>query len=145
MIDERRLTSQLQAYWEKLKGEQRLPFEGDVDVSEIEALWEDCFLVSVHWDNDIDFRYEALGKNLIEVFADGVDIGDLYALLSQENHIVIEKFVEVMEGKHPVIDENHFEKEDGVRVKYRQILLPFTEQGHEEVTYILGGMRWMFV
>ncbi len=136
----KRLNDQLESYWLRLKGDKALPEEIDIDPDKLNGSWEDCFLVAC--DHEDRFQYSYLGKKLFEAFGVAEDSpADIETLLSTNRPATIDKFEQVIADKTIVVDEGEFTNSNNMVIKYRQILLPFSNDG-EQVTHVFGGMRW---
>lgn len=141
MKDYIRLTDVLMNYWQGLGKTEGLPLESEIKPENLVRVWEDCFLVQVK--SDRHFKYDYMGKNLVDAFGDDLKKDDAEELVSADTHRVVEKFSEVVHKKRPFSDEGEFTDARGMLVKYRQLLLPFSDKKNEgKVSYILGGMRW---
>ncbi len=140
MKDYIRLTDVLTSYWERLRGgEDVLPHEDQINPEALERVWDDCFLVEMVGDHK--YKYDYMGKHLIEAYGDDFSHDEIEFLVSPHTHRVAEKFNEVVDSKKAVYDDGEFTNSDGVLVKYRTLMLPFVDKG-DKVSYILGGMRW---
>lgn len=136
---ELRITDALKKYWETQKGERKFPSEKDIIATDIESIWENCFLVRV--DGAGKFAYEFLGESIIEAYADN-SIGEdvVEDQLYPENPGIISKFNEVVQTAEPLFYEGVFINKNNVDIKFRKILLPLGEDG--KVKHLIGGMRW---
>lgn len=134
-----RLNDVLMQQWQSLQPGAGLPLEADIDPDSLYKVWSDCFLVHLKGDR---FYYEYLGQNLIEAYGDKFMTEQADRLISIQNHQTTRKFEEVASTEKPVRDEGEFENSQNLLIKYRQLLLPFTNIENGHVTHILGGMRW---
>lgn len=137
-MSEQRITDELKAYWDRLRGSNPFPAEDQIDAAELHSIWQNCFLVKFEADH---FAYEFLGESIIEAYADdtvGEDI--IEDQLYPENPGILNKFREVVMLKEPVYYEGAFINKDNLDIKFRKILLPLGN--NNQVQYILGGMRW---
>ncbi len=140
MEEHKRIEDQLKDYWQKLKKyDADLPVEEDINPDALQDIWDDCFYVQV--TPDATYRFDYMGKNLIEAFEDEYSreqvevIADIHG-----HHEIVEIFDQMLKHKKPFLNDGQFLNSKRVTIKYRQYLLPFGEAG--EVTHILGGMRW---
>lgn len=139
MINVTRIDDVLLNYWGQLTHEtDALPREAVIDPEAIESIWDDCFLVQITPDNH--YRYDYLGKNLIDAYGEDFTVEEADTLVTPTTHRAIEIFSKVVASKQPTWDSGEFVNSKHMLIKYRQYLLPFGEG--EKVTHILGGMRW---
>lgn len=136
-----RINEQLEKYWNQVKGARPMPLETDINLSDLKEIWDYCFLVNVHSPDR--YAYSHLGNKLIEAYGDditGKEIAE--TLLEQHPDSLFSQFNKVVESKKPGIDENEFKNSRGMLIKYRACILPLGTEGHAEVAYLLGGMKW---
>lgn len=141
--EERRLTDQLYTYWKMVKGDRDLPREQDINLADLQDIWDHCFLLQVKKNSElIDYRYIYIGESIIEAYGDDLTGQSVYAkLVSPETAAVISKFDKVLESQVPVFDESEFVNLQGITIKYRQCLVPLGARSGV-VDYIMGGMTW---
>lgn len=139
----KRLNDQLESYWLRLKGDKALPEEIDINPDKLNGNWQDCFLISC--ENKNRFQYSYLGQNLFEAFGFSKELpADIDHLLSANQQATIEKFEQVIADQEIVYDEGEFTNSNNMVIKYRQILMPFSNDG-QQVTHVFGGMRWKVI
>jgi len=135
-----RINEQLRLYWEELRNGRVMPMESEISIKDLAAIWDHCFLVSVHGDR---FAYSYMGEQLIEAYGDDMTGKEIaIALLEPHPQSLFESFQKVAESGQPRIDDNAFTNSRGVEVKYRSCILPLGAKGHTGVAYLLGGMKW---
>lgn len=135
---EQRITDELKAYWERLRGIMPFPAEDQINSNDIQHIWANCFLAK--FENE-RFAYEFMGDSIIEAYADNTVGEDIIEdQLYPESPGIINKFREVVEYKEPIYYEGTFINKDNLDIKFRKILLPIGSDG--KVKYILGAMRW---
>lgn len=137
-----RLTEKLQAYWESVCAGRPYPAESDIDISVIADIWDSCFLVkSVSTAHGRVFRYDFLGKDLIDAFGGDMTNQEISDKLVNPSHPpLVASFGKVMDSGKPAEEESEFTNESGMIIKYRSCMLPLgTKDG---VNYIVGGMKW---
>lgn len=135
-----RIEDILLSYWNELKEKEGgVPHESNINYKLIADAWDDCFLALI--TNNRGYRYEYLGKNLIDAYGEDMAALGVEHIISPDSHETVRKFDDVMNHKNPVRDEGEFNNSNNFLIKYRQILLPFVNHD-DEITYILGGMRW---
>lgn len=138
---EGRLEDILKHYWETLPRATvgSIPSESTISPDALKNVWDDCFLVQITPDNS--FRYDYLGKDLVDAYGEGYHDGDeADKLIDTHSNRAIRIFSEVVKGRKPVDDEGEFVNSRHLLIKYRQYLFPLGNK--ERVTHIFGGMRW---
>ena len=64
-------------------------------------------------------------------------------LVSLPSMRVTAKFDQAVGLRKPLIDEGEFVNAKKISIKYRQILLPMSDnKSTNELAYLFGGMRW---
>ncbi|MDE3059718.1 MAG: PAS domain-containing protein [Pseudomonadota bacterium] len=139
---EKRLHQRLQSYWHSLRGERPFPAEGDINLADIADILPSCFMVSVSDVGQHGYRYDYLGKDLMEAYGEEMFNPDIAGrLISPTDHgPMLEGFRQVIDRKQPVIYEAEFINRNQLTIKYRACLLPLGQE--EKVSHILGCMRW---
>ena len=130
-------------FWEELRGDRLFSQESEIDPDALEEIWPSCFLISIDdVTRRIGYRYSYLGSELIEAYGEDANNPDvIMRLVSSDSMPMVKKFNEVVEGRHPVIDEAEFVNIKHLNIRYRTCMLPLgTTDG--TVTHILGCMRW---
>jgi hypothetical protein len=134
------LTEVLQEYWEDKKGNANFPAAADIDGTEIESIWQNCYLVEVI-DGGAKFMYEYLGDSIVE--ACGNDLEGTFIvddLIYPETPEATAKLREVVKDHQPLVYDGAFINHQNQDIKFRKILLPLG--AGNTVNYILGGMIW---
>lgn len=137
---ERRLTLQLVAYWEKLRGHHPMPSEDDIDPEDLAELWDHCFLVQVKDTAGQDYHYSYLGAAIVEAYHGGLSESDSGGLVTLNAAKLTGSYSRVISTCLPVIEDGEFKNLKGDLVKYRQCMLPLGEGN--KVDAIFGGMRF---
>lgn len=127
------------SYWRKLGGDEAIPQESMINPEALKTIWDDCFLASI--DSSGRYKYDYLGKNLIEAYGENHKKDDAETLVSLNSHPLVKKFEEVIKTGKPLENEGEFCNASRMQIKYRQLLLPFADR-KGVVKFILGGMRW---
>ncbi len=139
MADYVRITDLLNSYWDGLAKVDGVPKEDDIDASQLNPIWDDCYLVNIR--NGEPYKYEYLGKNLIEAYGDEVSHSEVEMLVYPSVKKVADNFNQVVDTRNVFEDLGEFINVNNMLIKYRQLLLPFGDQ-NGRITHILGGMRW---
>lgn len=138
-----RCHDELLKYWTKLCSGRQFPHESDIEPDDIADLWDYCFLISLDdVVQRIGYRYSYMGAALVGAFGDDVNNPDMaLRLLSTTRVPNIKKLEEVLDKKHPVIDEGEFVNAHHMSVRYRTCIVPL---GYEngQVSHLFGVMRW---
>lgn len=137
-----RLTEKLRTYWESICSGRPYPEESDIDIGVISDIWDSCFLVkSVNTPNGRMFRYDFLGKDLIDAFGGDMTNQEISEKLVNPAHPpLLWSFGKVMDSGKPAEEESEFTNAAHMIIKYRSCMLPLgTKDG---VNYIVGGMKW---
>lgn len=135
-----RITTIIIDHWEKVRGDNAIPSQQDLDPNTLESLLDNCFLVkatSFAANGRHDYVY--IGKNIVDAYGSNVTYPQDNSHIDPLSHK--DKFEEVIRTKKPVLDEGEFINKDGHVVKYRQCLVPLGKDGRTIET-IFGGMRF---
>lgn len=141
MSKHQRITETLERYWDSIKAENALPSEADVDPAELEAIWDDCFLVRSEGGDR--FHYLYMGPGIVEAMGDdltGKEVCD--KLVGGLHDPLASKFLRALQADAPRQEESSFTNRHKMEIKYRMCLLPLCDREKQTVRYILGGMKW---
>jgi hypothetical protein len=136
---ERRITSRLVGYWERIRGERVMPNEVDINPDDLQDLWDDCFLVHARDLKMQDYNYIYLGLNIAHMYQEGIK-GDLEHFNASK---LSKGFQKVIDTKKPVLEEGGIVNALGRTLLYRQCLLPLGSG--DAVDAILGGIRYKLI
>lgn len=138
----RRLTDQIMQYWNELRGDRDLPYEGDLRSDDLQDVWENCFLLqTVDIEKGHHYNYTYLGKNIEQAYGQDLSVSRLHLIVSPIAETLAPKYHQVLNTREPLVDEDEFINAKLQVVKYRQCLVPFANEDGE-VSMILGGMRY---
>jgi hypothetical protein len=135
---ERRLVLRLLSYWRELAVDGQLPSFADVDPVQIPDMWANCFVLDVAGQPS-DPVFRTIGRELAERI--GMDIVDNRVSDTPEGslvHVAVSYLQEVLDKKVPISRGGEFNRPDGMRVLYRSILLPMSDDG-ENISGLLGA------
>jgi hypothetical protein len=140
----RRLTDQLQDYWDELRGSRNFPEKSDVNIKNLDkTIQNDCFIADVTPSvSKHNIKLDYLGNNLNSKYEQdehGIYIRNLVVTFLETPRETYEK---VIASKQPLMQSDEIDLNNGQKLKYRQILLPLGSNKDGEVTAILGGMRY---
>jgi len=135
---ERRLVLRLLSHWRELCGERAFPSFADVNPMKIPDMWPDCFVLDAAGHRE-DPVFRTIGRNL----AEQADVEFVNKRVSDvPNGLLMSVSVsyvdEVLRKRVPISRGGEFFKADGVRVLFRSILLPMSDDG-EIVNGLLGA------
>lgn len=138
-----RLTEKLRTYWESICSGRPYPEEGTIEIAQISDIWGSCFLVKpVKTANGRSFRYDYLGKDLIDAFGGDITNQEISERLANPAHPpLLVSFGRVIDSGKPAEEESEFTNSTGLIIKYRSCMLPLGTP-KDGVNYILGGMKW---
>lgn len=139
----RRLHERLVEYWEAARKGHAVPDEGDIDPEELHDIWDSCFLVKIDEAAKKGiYRYNYLGLSLIAAYGDDLTGRDICETLVQPaSPLLVKKIGEVVKTAAPTQAEGEFTNRSGMVIRYRAMLVPLGKSKNE-ITYVLGGMRW---
>jgi hypothetical protein len=139
-ILERRITLRLIAYWEKLRKDNKMPAEADIDPDYLQDLWDYCFLIHVRDLSKPDYNYTYLGSAIQKAYQGDLEGDENSDIASPNASKLVTSYNKVIESCAPLVDEGEFRNLHNDVVKYRQCLLPLGEG--DTVDAIFGGMRF---
>lgn len=128
----------LEKHWNDKRGEEAFPAEYEISENELDAIWQNCFIVRI---SDAKFIYESFGESLIEAYSynmQGEEVVD--DVLYPESPPLAHKLIEVLNSKEPLTYDGALINKENIDIKFRKILVPLGEEGR--ITHILGGMIW---
>ncbi|MEQ1790516.1 MAG: PAS domain-containing protein [Rickettsiales bacterium] len=137
---ERRITLRLISYWEKMRKQNAMPAEADIDPDDLQDLWGYCFLIHVKDLDKPDYNYIYLGQEIQHAYQGELAGCDAGAIASPNAGKLADSYTKVIETCLPLLDEGEFVNLHNDVVKYRQCLLPLGKDG--KVDAIFGGMRF---
>ena len=144
--DEKRINEYLKSYWLELKGSKDYPRENEVSVSDLEPIWDSCFLVKlldIPDKDGIEFSYIYLGKTLVEAYGDDYNEKEICErLVFPSSMSLLHKFRDIIATGKPADEESEFMNTQNMLVKYRSSMVPLGSNDGDGVGYILGGMKW---
>lgn len=136
---ERRLVLRLLSYWHELCGDRNFPSLAEIDPTQIPDLWEHCFVLEIggHAENPV---FRSIGAGLAEQA--GLNLTDKRVTDLPEQTLVaaaVSYVDEVLRKNVPISRGGEYLAPDGVRVHYRSILLPMSDDG-ETISGLLGAV-----
>lgn len=125
--------------WEQARGDKIMPTEQDLSPDSLEEILDNCFIITLEGLNEGKYNYKFIGEKILEAYGSDAtkrkdyERGNPLSYKGKVEHIV--------ESLVPLIDEGKFTNYCGNIVKYRQCLVPISNDG-KNVHSILGGMRF---
>ena len=137
---ERRLVLRLLSHWRKLCDDRAYPSFFDLDPSAISEMWRDCFVIEIFADGS-EPCFRAVGEDLA-AHLDFSLIDQPISLVPGKSlpGVAISFLEEVLRKGVPISRGDEISKDHGVKVLYRSILLPMSDDG-DTVTGILGAVN----
>jgi hypothetical protein len=143
----KRITDILFTHWNKVRGERMFPAKEDINEFELKQLgvWDDIFIVEIFpLVQSNGYRFLYTGKNLANEFMKDPSGKFVKNVVTGFLDSSTDKYDLVSEQKRPLQEEEDYTSpENGMKIKYRQILLPLGLSDDGEVNAIIGGMRFI--
>ncbi len=141
VADERRMVRRLLDYWNALGGPGSLPSLKDFNVEAIPDFAPHCFVLDLTGDPD-DPVFRVVGTALTvncgrHLAGKPLSATPRFSLLSR----LTDHNRQVLESKAPAEFEAEYVTEQGVRMVYRAIMLPFGED-RQAIDHIVGAITW---
>lgn len=139
-VVERRITQRVLRYWEQVCRGRPMPEESDIDPDALGDDWPHCFLLQTRDIEHVEqFNFTYLGDGILQAYKRArIDPDNLFLVGPNAFHLA-PHFRKVVETASPLIEESDFIADTGVRVFYRQCLLPIGAPG-KGVEAIFGVM-----
>jgi len=137
---ERRLTVRLENYWLSLRWSPRGPFFGDFHPERNPVPWTNTFLAHVR-GTPSTVHFEHVGEGVTTLFKpQGTNLPDrewlLAAIVRHCGDIAL-----ALDHATPTRRDGSFVRDDGARVLYRSLLLPFVD-AEREPCYVMGALTY---
>lgn len=141
-IPEKRMTTRLQNYWEKLKSDQIMPDFKRFNCDALNDVWGQCFVVQVTQIDPIMYQVEHVGQSVQEMFGQSLTGKMLSASIqSIPGATIIGDIDECVNHAEVVYRQGTFVNQKSKVVKYRSTMLPFSQTG-EVVDNVVIGLSW---
>jgi hypothetical protein len=136
-----RITNIILDHWNEIRGLKKFPAEKDLDPALLERLLDNCFLIRTDGIFEGKYNYKFLGKNIMNAYGSDITrpLNDEAEPFSQRD-----KIKELLTYEHPIIDEGEFRNIKRDLIKYRQCLVPLSNDG-VTIDSIFGGMRFIII
>jgi hypothetical protein len=140
LIIERRMTQRVMKYWESLCRGRVMPDECDIDPDALGDDWPNCFLLQTRDIEHIEqFNFTYLGENILQAYQQASIDHDNLFLVGPNAFSLAPRFVHVAQTAAPLVDEGTFFESNGMKILYRQCLLPIGSKT-KRVDAIFGAM-----
>jgi hypothetical protein len=137
---ERRLTVRLENYWLSLRWSPRGPFFQDFHPERNPVPWSNTFLARLG-DRPPVFRFEHVGEGIAALFKPrGTNLPEREWLL-RAVACHCGDIASTLDRATPARREGSFMRQDGARVLYRSLLLPFVD-AEREPRYVVGALTY---
>ncbi len=136
-----RLTEQVRQYWLNVKGDLAFPPEEKINFLELEDNWQSCFLVKYEFEQ---FSYIYLGDELVNAYGDSfLHKENCEKIIFPSTEPLLARFKQVVQTKNLLEYEDDFINSNGLKVRYRAIILPLGKNNEaDKIGFLFGGMRW---
>ncbi len=138
-LRERRLNMRLMAHWQSHRDGRRFASWRDIDRTEIEDIWPDCFVIAVADQTSPTFQYvgETIAKSA------GVDGGTppVSAVPSETLLGAALRQLDTLFSDGTVVTNGGvFQDADQTEFLFRSILLPLSDD-QQAINFVIGGAR----
>lgn len=142
LAEKRRVNEYLKTYWDGIRRGRPYPAETEIDIKQLEPIWDSCFLVRKEEGADKPYNYLYLGSALIAAYGDDMNEKEICEhLIFPSNMSLVHRFDEVVQEGKMVMEESEFQNTKGLLIRYRSVLLPLAKE-NGTVGFVIGGMRW---
>ena len=131
-FNERRITNQVCEYWKEIKKDRTYPKKSDIDFEEIVELLPYCVIIKITPTNkEVKYEYDHLGDMVDKFYNEGVFAETFVQFVSPEIETFEEYLEEVYDSGEPIIEHSHTIDINQNSVKFRQCILPLSDNGKE--------------
>ena len=140
-MQDQRLVTRLQNYWDLIRRGKPMPEIHQLNPSVIEDLWQSCMKIeATHAQGGTSYSYRFVGEKLVAMFGRDLTNNTVDLRMSQYPYGVLVKALEdVMQTRKFALSENQFVNEKGNVVKYRGCVMPFGNEARG-VTHLVVGL-----
>ncbi len=142
-LRERRLNMRLMAHWQSQRDGRRFASWRDIDRTEIEDIWPDCFVIAVAAETSPTFQY--VGETIANAsgLAQGIDGGTppVSAVPSETLLGTALRQLDMLFSDRTVVTNGGvFQDADQADFLFRSILLPLSDD-QQAINFVIGGAR----
>jgi len=126
---ERRMVLRLLSQWRDWCGDDKYPSFASVDPIQIAEIWDYCFVLDIvgHEDNPIVRTVGAELHNYLPESVRNIPLSDVPASSLIEH--AASYYQEILARGVPILHGGEFIKHDGMKVLYRSIIMPMSDDG----------------
>lgn len=144
-MSERRLSDRLEKYWLMIKGDLPMPQYSRFNHNLIQDMWNNCLVFKVleSAENRI-YKCEYVGENLKQAFAPDI-LGKNFPVNSVQimpGSNISEFMGEAIKSKMPIKSSGQFVGNESKIVKYRDCILPFSNETGDTVDRLIVAVSW---
>ena len=141
-LPDARISRCILEHWNEIKGGNKFPAEKDLHVELLEDIFGSCFLLDVKGVDEGRYHYKFLGENIVKAFGCKTTKKLDYnknCPFSYKNNVA-----DILKTGKPLTSSGEFKNVHGDLVKYRQCLVPMSNDG-KNIISILGGMSYKVI
>ena len=143
-MNEKRLSSRIIAYWDKLKGEsENIPEMSKFRPAMVEEVWDKCIKVKVEIKDGVPrFKFEHIGAEVEKAIGKKAKSQDGMGIASVPGGRILSRVSLLLSQlAMPIQDQGEFLNEKSQMVKYRSCILPFGNK-KGEITHVIVALSW---
>lgn len=141
---DRRLSTRLVHYWERLRTGQEIPLIQKLNISAISDLWISCLQLRLERSHNgfNSYIYEYIGKNITALYGEDLTLRFAHSKMPGLPGTELLKTVDhAVRDIAPALEEGQFRSTRGALVKYRACALPFSD-AKRAVSHVVVGLSW---
>lgn len=142
-MQDKRITTRLVEYWERLKGENSLPEISRFNSAQVDEHWPQCIRLRVEpgGREQRNYVYEYVGRKITEAYGRNLTGTCAHAQLKDiPGASVLKKMDDLVQTAIPQLDEGQFISPKNKIIKYRAVAIPFGRM--TMVTHVIVGLSW---
>jgi hypothetical protein len=142
-MHDKRLTSRLSDYWDRIRQQDALPCYSKINPSAIADIWPKCAVCVVEVKGSDRYKIDRVGDDLKAIWGSNM-LGKPLRVGQQhfQGSAIFKKMGAILESPAPFFDEGQYVNERSRVVKYRSCMLPFGDSDGKHVTHIVVGLSW---
>jgi len=139
---EKRLTTTLKQYWDRVRKDNPFPVESWLDPEAVNDIWDSCFIVEANNDTqEGDYFYKYIGDSIQQAYSSELSDVEFDNIVSTQASHLASEYEKVLAMKAPIYYEGEIDIDKNRIMKYRQILLPLGKDG-VNIQSIMGGFSY---
>lgn len=143
-VYEKRMVVRLQAFWDRMRGQNDVPLSTGFSGNALEDIWQSCLTIKVTTTKEKNLYFcEHVGSQLKQAL--GKDLKDKYFSSYETGGIVGRDFIKVLDEsistKKCVVSQGQFINPQSKVVKYRDCILPF-KNNDNQIDMLIIGISW---